>query len=530
MKATEPLMPEDHEASLLAAYDDALAAGRPPTIDEQTLAALGSEAAARLREDLASLEQLEAMWPRGRMGGPGPAGLHSGIPDHLGRFRVLCELGRGGHGVVLLAFDPALKQQVALKVPRPEALLTHEMRQRFLHEAQAAAGLDHPGIVPVYETGATGPICYIVSAYCPGNTLDKWLQEQRGPVAPRTAAALAAQLAEAVAYMHGRGVLHRDLKPSNVLLVPRETGEEGPATAELAFVPKLTDFGLAKTLEASLAETRTSVLLGTPLYMAPEQADGRAAKVGPATDVYGLGVILYEVLTGRTPFTGTSVTAVLDQLRTQEPPPLRHLRPDVPAELALICHKCLQKEPGQRYASAGELAADLRAWLHGEPITARLPGPMARLNAWSLRRERIRDAGLLAIGINGSNCIYILTWLAFLSFGIGTELRSLQATIIQSCFTMGLINVPMVGIGLKTIVVRRWALWAGLGMSPAIVSLLIIHVLMPETDLGGLQRDFAETWNLFLLFIILDSIQAFAYMLALRAFYHLRRGEDALGN
>src|SRR6185312_7421077 len=200
--------------------------------------------------------------------------------------------------------------------------------------------------------------------------------------------------------------------------------------------------------------------------------------VGPATDVYGLGVILYEVLTGRTPFAGTSLAAVLDQIRTEEPTPLRLLRLDVPAELAVICHKCLQKEPTQRYASAGKLASDLRAWLSGEPIAARLPGPLARLNVWSLRRERIRDAGLLAIAINVVNLIYVLSWTVFLLFGIGgSEFRSFQVGITQTLLPPGLIFVPMIGIGLKTLAARRWALWAGLGMCLVTLAVLIANVL-----------------------------------------------------
>jgi hypothetical protein len=193
----------------------------------------------------------------------------------------------------------------------------------------------------------------------------------------------------------------------------------------------------------------------------------------------------------------------------------------IEAELAVICHKCLQKEPSQRYASAGELASDLRAWLNEEPIAARLPGPVARLNVWSLRRERIRDAGLLAIAINAVNCIYIISWIVFLLFGIGSQLHSLPRAIVQGLLVAGLINVPLVGIGLKTLAARRWALWAGLGMSLVALASLLIAVLVPATD--PIQRDFAETWNLFLLFIMLWFTQALAYGLALRAFYHLRR-------
>ena len=202
-------MPEEHEAALLAAYDEALAAGLPPTLDKQTLATLASVGGEGLCEDLAWLGLLARRWPRraaraawlgllarrwprraDRAGTAPEAQTAPGSPARLGRFRLLCELGRGGQGVVFLAFDPALGRQVALKVPRPEALLNPDLRQRFLREAHAAAGLDHPNLVPVYEAGEDGPVCYIASAYCPGRSLAAWLKDHPGPMDPRAAAQL----------------------------------------------------------------------------------------------------------------------------------------------------------------------------------------------------------------------------------------------------------------------------------------------------------------------------------------------------
>ena len=411
-------MPEEHEAALLAAYDEALAAGLPPTLDKQTLAALAPIGGDGLREDLAWLRLLDRRWPRcltSRADTVPERQAAPGRPARLGRFRVLCELGRGGQGVVFLAFDPALGRQVALKVPRPEALLNPDLRQRFLREAHAAAGLDHPNLVPVYEAGEDGPVCYIASAYCPGRSLAAWLKDQPGPMDPRAAAQLVATAAEAVHHMHSRGVLHRDLKPANILL--QEAGPESqvdeaapppgssPATStrhplqpRWPGVPKITDFGLAKQVDAMANpdQTHTGAVLGTPAYMAPEQAAGRSRDISTATDVYALGTILYECLTGRPPFGGDSERPLLERVLSEEPPPPRRLRPGLPRDLETVCLKCLDKDPRRRYASALALAEDLDAWLGNCPIAARTATARERLAMWVRRRPALAALFLLS--------------------------------------------------------------------------------------------------------------------------------------
>ncbi len=243
-------------------------------------------------------------------------------------------------------------------MPLPERLLSSGDVRRFLREARAAARLDHPNIVGVYDAGELGPLGYfIASEHCAGSNLRQWLKLQTGPVAARLAASWVAALADAVEHAHERGILHRDIKPDNVILVM------GPGPDDLA--PRLTDFGLAKLIEEAGDDTRSQARIGTPNYMAPEQAAGRCGEVGPATDVYALGATLYEILSGRPPFRGDTDADTLRLVLETEPIPLCSLRPGVPRDLETICMRCLRGEPGKRYPSAAALRDDLRSFLDG---------------------------------------------------------------------------------------------------------------------------------------------------------------------
>jgi serine/threonine-protein kinase len=300
-------------------------------------------------------------------------------------YQVLEVLGRGGMGIVYKARHHALGRTVALKMMRSGALADDREMERFAREARAAAQLQHPHLVPVYEVGVQDGLPYFSMAFVGGDSLVRQLNRYVGD--PRAAAALLEKVARGVQHAHERGVLHRDLKPSNILL--DERGE-----------PLVSDFGLAKLRDAELELTQPGMVLGTPRYMAPEQATGRPDQIGPATDVWALGVILYELLTGKRPFAADSREQLLHDIQSSTPAQPRSLRPRLPRDLETICLKCLEKEPARRYASAGVLADDLKRWLAGEPILARRAAWPRRL--WrTVRRHPLVSAAAVVLVLAG---------------------------------------------------------------------------------------------------------------------------------
>ena len=274
---------------------------------------------------------------------------------YFGDYEITRELARGGMGVVFLARQVSLNRPVALKMILAGQLANDTDVKRFYTEAEAAASLDHPGIVPIYEVGQHEGQHYFSMGFVEGQSLSQRLAE--GPLPPREAAALMVKVAEAIAYAHGRGVIHRDLKPGNILL--DRNGN-----------PRVTDFGLAKKVEGDSALTASGQIMGTPSYMPPEQAGGNRGQVGPAADVYSLGATLYALVTGRPPFQAATAMDTVLQVIGEEPVPPRRLNAGIPRDLETICLKCLEKEPARRYASASDLADELRRYLNGEPILA----------------------------------------------------------------------------------------------------------------------------------------------------------------
>jgi tetratricopeptide (TPR) repeat protein len=324
-----------------------------------------------------------------------------GAPDLAG-YEILEELGRGGTGVVFKARQVALQRIVALKM-----LLSghagHPERKRFQVGAEAMARLTHPNIVPVFEVGEhNGPPLFSME-YCPGGTLAGRLAGT--PLPPATAALLVRTLAAAMHAAHQANVIHRDLKPANVLVV------EPSSTPLERCTLKITDFGLAKRLEADSGQTRSGSILGTPSYMAPEQAEGRAHEVGPPADIYALGAILYELLTGRVPFRAPTLLETLEQVRSREPVAPTELQPRVPRDLETICLKCLEKDPKKRYTTAQDLADDLRRFRAGEAIKARRTSAWER--AWKWGKRRPAPAALMAVSVSAALILSVLGGVAF---------------------------------------------------------------------------------------------------------------------
>jgi predicted Ser/Thr protein kinase len=356
----------------------------------------------------------------------------SGTPPlpRIAGYEIVAELGRGGMGVVYRAFQPSLRRPVALKMLLSGPHADERERQRFRTEAAAAGGLQHPNIVRVYDIGEADGRPFFTMDFVDGPSLSRRLAD--GPLPPAEAARLVVAVAEGVQHAHAHGILHRDLKPANILIAPN--GQ-----------PMVGDFGLAKRL-GEAGQTHTGAVLGTPSYMAPEQARGEAKATTPATDVWALGAVLYECLTGRPPFKAATAMDTLLQVMESEPAPPRLLNPHVPRDLETVCLKCLEKDPRRRYASAGELAADLGRFLAGDTVSARslnLVGRMTRALEKSQHDVQFASLGTLFL------CLAPVMFVPEVLIYVATREAAPHGSI-------GVINVGRVICFLSLVAYFRW--------------------------------------------------------------------------
>ncbi len=382
-------------------------------------------------------------------------GFESGIgcEGRFGDYELIEEIERGGMGVVFRARQISLDRIVALKVIKSGHLAGPQEIRRFHVEAEAAANLHHPGIVPVYEVGQVEGLHYYTMQFVSGQSLATRLE--KGPLPPDEAAQLILQVARAVAYAHAHGVIHRDLKPANILL-------------EVNGQPKITDFGLAKRLRAEGGLTATGQILGTPAYMAPEQAAGRDRRVGEVTDVYALGALLYATLTGQAPHSATNEVDLLLKVLDSDPLPPSHVQAGVPASLDQVCLCCLEKDPQKRYPSAAAVAKDLERFLREEPLEVPSCGLCSQLARWG-RREPALVTHLTAV-------LAFLVMLSIVYFWVGSEphyylrhFSALMSWLGLSFLLQRLLNQP------------RWAyfarfLWA---TTDVLLLTLILYMALP---------------------------------------------------
>ena len=450
-----------------------------------------------------------------------PSPPDRGMPDRPGPppeptptappgYQIEEELGRGGMGVVYLARQTGLGRRVALKMILSGPHAGAEDLLRFRAEAEVIAGLHHPNIVQIYEVGEHDGRPFFTLEYCPEGSLDGKFRVV--PPAPATAAELVAALARAVAAAHAAGIVHRDLKPANILLAADGT-------------PKVTDFGLAKRLGGAAGLTAAGEVMGTPGYMAPEQAGG--GPVGPTADVYALGAILYECLTGRPPFAAENPLDAVFQVVSDEPVPPRHVRAGIPRDLEAVCLKCLEKDPRRRYPTAAALADDLDRFLRFDPVAARRLGLRKRLAWWCLHPDRVRDAGAFSIFLMMVITAWALTGLAVQAAGPGPASDPVRPdfTVVNFVAAVEGLFLPLFFVGLGAIRGKVAALWAGLAVSAGGGGLVLAALAGAEALTGHLEagRVLATPQLRFAALgfpAVLFGLTGGTYLIALVAYYY----------
>lgn len=437
--------------------------------------------------DSVLVQRLEAFWKL-RRGATfsydepttGVANIESSLGD-IGKYRLLRVLGSGGFGVVYLGHDPELSRQVAIKIPHLEVLSDKAKLDRFCQEAGIAASLDHPGIVPVYEAELESPVPFIVTAYCTGPNLAQWIDQQEQPPDWKTVCDFVIKIGEALGHSHRQGVVHRDLKPANILLFPKETLHSDKSENLIHYEPKITDFGLGKCVDAALTNTRSSLIIGSPLYMAPELAGTRSKlNQDELADIFSVGVILFEMLSLTHPFVGETAFEVMDQIRNHEPKMLNRLNRHIPRQLHELCHRCLEKKPNHRVASAELLTTDLRNCVTGNPISKSDVSVWDRLMDFCFHENRIRDGGWFTVWSQLVIAVWTVGLFGLMAMNVlaqpNTDL-SLSNTL-PYILLIGMLSTTQAVFGWLTVRRIKWGAWT------AFLSTLVTLFLVVEGCLG----------------------------------------------
>jgi serine/threonine protein kinase len=466
----------------------------------------------------------------GREDFAGTTPLNVALPDQIGQFnqlghyRLIRLVGSGGVGNVFEALDLQLDRAVAVKVPRLDLVGSQEFTERFLHEARTAAKLDHPNLTSIIDIGSQGPVAYIVSQWCDRGDLATWLKKhptQEERPATEQIAAFFVLIARAIDHCHRRGVVHLDLKPSNILLQTRDGAAEG-SDSLATLHPKVSDFGLARWIDQQLEQTTTSLFLGTPLYMAPEQAAGRRDQIGAATDIFSLGIVLHEVVAGERPFAGSTAIEVMDRIRSADWR-RSQLPRDVPRDLAFIIERCLQREPADRFVSAGELADELERSSRGETIRTKPVSALGEFVRWSRRPQRIPQAGIIAIATHLTVLINLFGHFGLLLAGYQMPFEVDHGLFFREMFpAVALLHVPSLINGFRTVARRPYAVLIGTCLSFAFLAVLVGILASGQPTFSVYTDNPLATYVVHLTLSALALVQVWAYLLAVYATRHGR--------
>lgn len=441
------------------------------------------------------------------------------LPESIGRFRVIRKVGEGGMGSVYLGHDDRLDRPVAIKVPRRDATRSLETRNRLLREAKLTAGMSHPNLIQVYEVGIWENHCFVASQWAPDGDLSHWIGNNPGPADTSWTLQLLERVTDVLGHCHQNGIVHLDLKPGNILFdstPPQKEISAGDCEAEFP-TPLLADFGLARLVEQGLEETLSSVILGTPMYMSPEQIEGRTSEIDKRADVFAVGVLMHELLFGHRPFVGRTAATILDRIRDRG----SLFMPKgvaVPSTLRSICRKCLETNPEDRYQDASEIRDDIRRILSNEPVSAKVPTIATRLSRWTQETTRINEAGLLSLWLQGGVLAALILLLIMKGTGWAEAVpTSMQRLTIDVLSIIAFPTLPNIIAGYLILKKWAWAFCINSAISVGFVVILLTAIVSQESPMSLYNGEPLAFFVAHFLLLMLAITQLAAHVVAIPA-------------